>query len=53
MREDRPGGGDARLKALFLVLGALAIAIGLALPEPHKSEAHPRSQFATIEVGGG
>lgn len=53
MRDDGPGGGGPRLWAVFLALGALAVAIGLALPGPHRSEAHPHSQFATIEVGGG
>ena len=40
------------LKVLLLAMGGLAVAIGLALPVPHKASP-ARSQFATIDLRRG
>ena len=39
------------LKAFFALVAAAAVALGLALPIPHRSEAEPKSQFTTLELG--
>lgn len=41
------------MKAFLAVLAAGAIALGLALPIPHRSDAEPKSQFMTLDLGGG
>jgi hypothetical protein len=49
-------GSDERklpLKAFLAMVAAGAIALGLALPIPHKSEAQPKSQFTMLELGSG
>jgi hypothetical protein len=53
MENDGTEGSGMRLKGILAAAAAAAIAIGLVLPVPHKSEAEPRSQFATFEVGHG
>ena len=53
MGDHGSNGNSLRLRALFVAAAALGIAIGMALPGPHKSQAEPRSQFATFEVGRG
>jgi hypothetical protein len=53
MGEDGFDGPRLPLKALLAALAAGAIALGLALPIPHKSEAEPQSQFTTLELGAG
>jgi hypothetical protein len=40
------------LKVLLLAMAALAVAVGLVLPVPHKGPP-ARSQFATIELRRG
>ena len=53
MQEGREKAGFP-LKALLAAIALAAIAIGLALPVPHKSRpAQPKSQFATFELGRG
>jgi len=51
MQKDRSQGQGMPLKALIAALAAGAIVLGLALPVPHRSEAEPRSQFTTLELG--
>ena len=53
MHRDGSEGPGMPLKALLAAIAAGAIALGLALPIPHKSEAEPKSQFTTLELGRG
>jgi hypothetical protein len=53
MRTNGSEGSAMTLKAFLAAAAAAAIAIGLALPVPHKSQAEPKSQFATVELGPG
>jgi len=53
MGEDGFDGPRLPLRTFLAALAAGAIALGLALPIPHKSEAEPRSQFTTLELGAG
>jgi len=53
MHKDGSHGQGMPLKAFIAALAAGAIALGLALPIPHRSEAEPRSQFTTLELGSG
>lgn len=40
-------------KLLLAAVAALAIAVGFALPGPHRSHAQPQSQLALQEIGHG
>ena len=40
-------------KIWLTVLALAAIAVGFALPGPHRISAEPHSQIPTIEVGNG
>ncbi len=42
-----------RLKAFLAAALAAAVAIGLALPVPHKSQPQLKSRFAMVELHGG
>ena len=53
MQKDGPEGPGMPLKAFLAMVAAGAVALGLALPIPHKSEAEPKSQFNTLELGTG
>ena len=53
MRKDDWEERGIPLKVLLAAAAAAAVAIGLALPLPNKSEAEPKSQFVTFEVGRG
>ena len=51
MHRDGPDDDGMPLKAFLAAIVAGAIALGLALPVPHKTEAEPRSQFTMLELG--
>jgi hypothetical protein len=53
MQPRRPDTAAATLKAFLTAVAAAAIAIGLALPVPHKDGPPAKSQFATFELGRG
>lgn len=51
MRKDGSDDQGLPLKAFLALIAAAAVALGLALPVPHRSESAPKSQFATLELG--
>jgi hypothetical protein len=63
MRQDKPHStlqtprrtarAGLSLKALVAAAAAIGVAIGLALPTPHKPHAPTHSQFVTLELGPG
>ena len=55
MEGERIQSSGVALKALIAALAALAVAIGLALPVPHKGHADQpmTSQFTTLELDAG
>lgn len=53
-QEPRDPRASAILKAYLALAILAAIAIGLALPIPHRNQAAPKaSQFATFDIGSG
>jgi len=54
MAQRRTDEGPVMTPKILLVAAVLAaIAIGFALPGPHRIKAEPRSQIPTLEVGKG